>query len=111
MVLRPGVGHRRNFLLACLCDVAVVLPGEQGTAAELVFALALGRRVATVGRAPHSAAELRAQAVGRIPRPDPARTPLECAIAAAYDSDIDAVPVHCHPLDADAAEVVRQLLR
>jgi predicted Rossmann-fold nucleotide-binding protein len=111
VVLRPGVGHRRNFLLACLCDAAVALPGEQGTAAELLFALVLGRPVATVGRPVLSAAQLRVHAVERVPRPAAARTPLDLAITAAYDSEVPAAPVACHILDADATDVVRELLR
>jgi hypothetical protein len=110
LVLRPGVGHRRNFLGACVCDVAVVLPGEHGTAAEMLFALALGRPVAAVGRQPQAAEELLAQAQQRVPCPNPARTPLDLAIAAAYDAVPHLPAPAYHELDAAEADVVSRLL-
>ena len=110
LVLSPGVGHRRNFLLACLCDAAVVLPGEHGTASELLFALALGRPVAAVGRAPQSVDELRVQAQLRIPRPDAPRTSLDVAIAAAYDSAPHLAVPTADALDAAEDDVVSRLL-
>jgi predicted Rossmann-fold nucleotide-binding protein len=49
VILHVGFGHRRNYVEASLCDVAIVLPGEEGTASELAFSLALDRPVMLVG--------------------------------------------------------------
>jgi predicted Rossmann-fold nucleotide-binding protein len=35
LILEPGLGHRRNFLEACLCDVAIALEGGKGTISEV----------------------------------------------------------------------------
>ncbi|HET7278759.1 MAG TPA: hypothetical protein VFJ22_11810 [Dermatophilaceae bacterium] len=44
VVVRPGWRHRRNFVEACLCDVAVALGASSpGTASEALFCLYLGR--------------------------------------------------------------------
>jgi hypothetical protein len=48
-VLRPGIGHRRNFLEAAMCDAAIVLEGGDGTVSELVSTLCLGKPVLLVG--------------------------------------------------------------
>lgn len=49
MILRPGFGHRRNYIEAHLCDAAIALPGTDGTISEVAFCLALGRPVVLVG--------------------------------------------------------------
>jgi predicted Rossmann-fold nucleotide-binding protein len=109
LVLRPGVGHRRNFLGACLCDAGVVLPGGQGTASELLFALALGRPLVLVGRKAPSWDELRAGAQERVPRPDRPRTLLDRAITAAYDAAAATMPTAV-ALSTPVEQVVAQLL-
>ena len=44
VVVQPGWGHRRNFVGACLCDVAVAIgASSHGTASEALFCLYLGR--------------------------------------------------------------------
>jgi predicted Rossmann-fold nucleotide-binding protein len=43
------IGHRRNYLEACLCDCAVAFHGGDGTASEVVFSLSLKKPVAFVG--------------------------------------------------------------
>jgi SLOG-like protein len=48
-VVHTTLGHKRNFLEACLCDSAIVLEGGAGTISELLFSLALSRPVAIVG--------------------------------------------------------------
>jgi predicted Rossmann-fold nucleotide-binding protein len=48
-VIFSNIGHRRNYLEACLCDAAVGLKGGDGTISEVVFALALRKPVALVG--------------------------------------------------------------
>lgn len=50
LVLRPRIGHRRNYVEAHLCDVAVAFDGAPGTTSEVAFRLALGRPVVLVGR-------------------------------------------------------------
>lgn len=49
LILEPGVGHRRNYLNAAMCDVAIAFPGGHGTDSEVAFALALGRPAVLVG--------------------------------------------------------------
>lgn len=105
LVVSPGVGHRRNFVGAALCDAAIALPGEDGTASELVFALALGRPVVVYGWTP--AGDLLTAAQRRVPRTDGTGV-LDRAIAAAYDRP--AVLPAPTPLDVPAAEVVRSSL-
>ena len=47
--IEVNLGHKRNYLEAVMCDAAVVLRGEKGTASELASALSLGRPVVIVG--------------------------------------------------------------
>jgi hypothetical protein len=50
VVVQPGWGHRRNFVEACLCDVAVALGGSsRGTASEALFCLFLRRPLIILG--------------------------------------------------------------
>lgn len=49
-VIRSGLGDKRNYLEACLCDAAVALEGGWGTLSEVIFSLSLGKPVALVGR-------------------------------------------------------------
>lgn len=55
--IESPLGHRRNYLEARMCDVAIVLEGDTGTRSELGSALALRRPVVLIGehwRAFHS---------------------------------------------------------
>lgn len=65
IVVSPGVGHRRNYVGAALCDAAVALSGEDGTASEIVFALALRRPTVLYGWTPTE--DLRAAAHRKVP--------------------------------------------
>jgi uncharacterized protein (TIGR00725 family) len=49
LVLKPKMGHQRNFLEAWICDSAIVLPGGPGTVSELVSALCLNKPVLLIG--------------------------------------------------------------
>ena len=50
VVVNPGLGHRRNFVEACLCDVAVALGARsRGTASEALFCLFLHRPLIILG--------------------------------------------------------------
>lgn len=49
VVLHPQFSHRRNYVEAHLCDVAIALPGEDGTRSEVAFCLVLGRPVVLLG--------------------------------------------------------------
>jgi len=49
LVLKPEMGHQRNFLEAWICDAAIVLQGEAGTVSELVSALCLNKPVLLIG--------------------------------------------------------------
>lgn len=50
VVVKPGWGHRRNFVEACLCDVAVALgASSRGTASEALFCLFLRRPLIILG--------------------------------------------------------------
>jgi len=50
VVVKPGWGHRRNFVGACLCDVAVALgASSRGTASEALFCLFLRRPLIILG--------------------------------------------------------------
>jgi len=51
LVIRTGLGHKRNYLEASMVDAAVALPGgpSGGTVSEVTSALSLGRPVAFVG--------------------------------------------------------------
>jgi hypothetical protein len=44
-----GLGHKRNYLEAALCDAVICLRGQRGTISELLFSLALSRPAAVVG--------------------------------------------------------------
>jgi predicted Rossmann-fold nucleotide-binding protein len=48
-VVRTDLGHRRNFLEACLCDAAFGIVGGDGTTSEVTFSLALQRPVVLLG--------------------------------------------------------------
>ena len=47
--ISTDLDHKRNYLEAALCDIAVCLSGGDGTVSEATFALALGRPVAFWG--------------------------------------------------------------
>jgi predicted Rossmann-fold nucleotide-binding protein len=49
LVLDTDLGHRRNYLEACLVDGALALPGEEGTISEATATLCLGKPVVFVG--------------------------------------------------------------
>jgi predicted Rossmann-fold nucleotide-binding protein len=49
VIISPGYGHRRNFVIAQLCDAAIAFPGATGTVSEMTFCLALGRPTILVG--------------------------------------------------------------
>jgi predicted Rossmann-fold nucleotide-binding protein len=49
LVLETTLGHRRNYLEACLCDAAIALPGDRGTLSEAVSTLCLHKPVVFVG--------------------------------------------------------------
>jgi predicted Rossmann-fold nucleotide-binding protein len=49
LVIWTGLGDRRNYLEASMCDAAIALPGGDGTVSEVASALSLGRPVAFVG--------------------------------------------------------------
>lgn len=51
LILAPAYGDRRNYLNACMCDVAIAFHGGPGTKSEVAFSLALGRPVIVVGEA------------------------------------------------------------
>lgn len=38
-VIHTNLGNVRNYLEACLCDAAIVLPGGKGTKSEAIFAV------------------------------------------------------------------------
>ena len=46
LVISTDLGHKRNYLEACLCDAAVCLHGGDATVSEVTFALSLQRPVA-----------------------------------------------------------------
>jgi hypothetical protein len=50
LVIWTGLGHKRNYLEAWMCDAAVGLPGGDGTVSEVTSALSLRRPVAFVGK-------------------------------------------------------------
>jgi uncharacterized protein (TIGR00725 family) len=47
--IRSHIGHKRNYLGACLCDAAIAIEGGRGTASEAAFCLALGKPIMFVG--------------------------------------------------------------
>ena len=49
LIVHTGLGHKRNYLEAHLCDAAVAIKGDDGTVSEATFALSLGRPVALAG--------------------------------------------------------------
>jgi SLOG cluster4 family len=50
LVIRTGLGDKRNYLEARICDAAVALRGGEGTLSEITSALSVGRPVALVGK-------------------------------------------------------------
>src|SRR5262245_28946515 len=46
LVIWTGLGHKRNYLEASMCDAVVAFPGDDGTISEVTSALSLGRPVA-----------------------------------------------------------------
>jgi uncharacterized protein (TIGR00725 family) len=48
-IIQSDLGHKRNYLEACLCDAAIGLKGGDGTLSEVTFALSLQRPVALIG--------------------------------------------------------------
>lgn len=48
-IVQTDLDHKRNCLEACLCDAAVALEGEDGTASEAVSCLCLGKPVVFIG--------------------------------------------------------------
>ena len=51
-VIATDLGHSRNYLEACLCDAALVLPGGEGTESEAMFTRACEKPVLFVGSKP-----------------------------------------------------------
>jgi SLOG cluster4 family len=49
LVVSTGLGDKRNYLEATMCDAAIALPGRDGTLSEVTCSLSLGRPVAFVG--------------------------------------------------------------
>lgn len=47
--LTTNLGHKRNYLEACLCDAAIALLGGDGTTSEVAFCLSLGKPVFLIG--------------------------------------------------------------
>lgn len=45
---QPGLGHRRNALIARSCDAMIAIGGGYGTLSEIAFALVLGTPVVAV---------------------------------------------------------------
>lgn len=48
-LIRSGLGAKRNYLEASLCDAAIALEGAEGTTSEVTCALSIGRPVVLVG--------------------------------------------------------------
>ena len=48
-VIQTGLGDKRNYVEASMCDAAIALPGRKGTVSEVTSCLSLGRPVAFVG--------------------------------------------------------------
>lgn len=88
VVVKPGWGHRRNFVEACLCDVAVALgASSRGTASEALFCLYLGRPLIILGDASTddvAAPRLRESAQKRICALDEPVLAVDRGIADAY---------------------------
>ncbi len=88
VVVRPGWGHRRNFVGACLCDVAVAVGASSaGTASEALFCLYLGRPLIILGDASKgdvAAPGLRESAQQRISALDDPVLAVDRGIADAY---------------------------
>jgi hypothetical protein len=49
LAIWTGLGHKRNYLEACMCDAAIALPGGDGTVSEVTSSLSLDRPVAFLG--------------------------------------------------------------
>jgi uncharacterized protein (TIGR00725 family) len=49
-VIHTDLGHKRNFLEACLCDAAIALEGGKGTRSEVTFCLSLQKPVVLIGK-------------------------------------------------------------
>ncbi len=114
-ILEPNLGDGRNYLNAAMCDVAIALPGGDGTKSEVAFALALGRPVVLVGSAwdtvfpPGEDREAREalieSAKNRVEGDH--GTALGVLVAQAYDDLLEAdVRVERYELDHPAAEIV-----
>ena len=120
VVVRPGWGHRRNFVGACLCDVAVALGASSaGTASEALFCLYLGRPLIILGDASTddvAASRLRESAQQRISALDEPVLAVDRGIADAYrwaaaapDASARLSPLPQSP--ASAKDLVATLLR
>lgn len=119
VVVRPGWGHRRNFVGACLCDVAVALGASSaGTASEALFCLYLGRPLIILGDASRhdvAAPRLRESAQQRISALDEPVLAVDRGIAdayrsaAAHDASARVWPLPLSP--ASAEDLVANLLR
>jgi hypothetical protein len=88
VVIQPGLAHRRNFLEACLCDVAVAIGASScGTASEALFCLYLHRPLIILGDSSHddvTPPRLRASAQKRISVLDEPVLAVDRGIADAY---------------------------
>ena len=88
VVVQPGWGHRRNFVEACLCDVALALGASScGTASEALFCLYLGRPLVILSDASKDDVEpsrLRECAQKRISALDEPVLAVDRGIADAY---------------------------
>ena len=119
VVVKPGWGHRRNFVEACLCDVAVALGASSaGTASEALFCLYLGRPLVILGDASRddvAAPRLRESAQQRISALDEPVLAVDRGIADAYrsaaaaDASARVWPLRLSP--ASAEDLVATLLR
>jgi hypothetical protein len=127
LVLRPGYGHRRNYVEAHLCDAAVVFPGAEGTVSEMAFCLALCRPLVVLDRKwedaclsegpRRQAALLRVAAEARIAMDKEKATPslldrpisdaLDCVRA---DQDLGTCTYHPLPNEEGAGAVLDLLL-
>jgi predicted Rossmann-fold nucleotide-binding protein len=119
VVVQPGWGHRRNFVAACLCDVAVALgASSRGTASEALFCLYLGRPLVILGDASTddvAARRLRESAQRRISTLDEPVLAVDRGVADAYrwaaDSDASARGWPLPQSPASAEDLVATLVR
>ena len=119
VVVKPGWGHRRNFVGACLCDVAVALGASSaGTASEALFCLYLDRPLVILGDASRddvTAPRLRESAQQRISALDEPVLAVDRGITDAYrwaahpDASARVWPFPQSP--ASAEDLVANLLR